>query len=51
MHLVGSLPHVYIVLLVHHVPKCHREYTWQLPLVVNSMTGIMGKVSHTHAAL
>ncbi len=43
MHLVRSLPHVYIVLLVHHVHKCHREYTWQLPLVVNSMTGIMGK--------
>jgi len=30
MHLVGSLPHVSIIMLVHK-HKRHREYKWQLP--------------------
>ncbi len=52
MHLVGSLLHVSIVTLVHK-HKCHREYKWQLPLVVDSMTDMYGgkKISHTHVLI
>ena len=50
MHLVGSLLHVSIVMLVHK-HKRHREYKWQLPLVVDSTIDMYGKkktVIHTH---